>query len=63
LGAIARRLNVTVPQVVFRFAASIGMLPLTGTSDPVHAREDLASAELDLGPDDVAAVETVGERW
>ena len=42
--AIARRLGATVPQVAFRFAAALGMVPLTGTSSAKHAREDLAAA-------------------
>jgi diketogulonate reductase-like aldo/keto reductase len=54
---IANRIGATVPQVLFRFAGAIGMLPLTGTSDRAHMREDLASAALELGPDDIDAIE------
>jgi len=46
--AIARRYEVTVPQVVFAFARSAGMLPLTGTSSEEHMKEDLASLALTL---------------
>jgi diketogulonate reductase-like aldo/keto reductase len=52
--AIAKRLGRTVAQVVFRFCQQVGMLPLTGTTDPAHMREDLAmdfelsAAELDV---------------
>lgn len=55
--AIAARLGVTPPQVVFAFARSAGMLALTGTSDPKHMAEDLASAELELTPEDCALLE------
>jgi len=34
VGRITARTKATRPQVVFRFAQAVGMLPLTGTSDP-----------------------------
>jgi diketogulonate reductase-like aldo/keto reductase len=55
--AIATRLGVTLPQLVFAFARSAGMLALTGTSDPKHMAQDLASAELELTPADCALLE------
>jgi diketogulonate reductase-like aldo/keto reductase len=58
--AIARRLGVTVPELVFRFAVEIGMLPLTGTSSRTHMQEDLASADIDLKADDVATIASIG---
>jgi diketogulonate reductase-like aldo/keto reductase len=39
--ATARRHGRTLAQVIFRFALEIGMMPLTGTSDSRHMREDL----------------------
>ena len=59
LGLIAERHDVTIAQVVFRFAIAVGMLPLTGTSDSKHIAQDLASVELKLSPDEIATVETV----
>jgi diketogulonate reductase-like aldo/keto reductase len=38
----AKRLKRTAAQVIFRFACDVGMLPLTGTTDEQHMREDLA---------------------
>lgn len=38
----AKRLSRTPAQVVFRFACDVGMLPLTGTTDQRHMREDLS---------------------
>jgi diketogulonate reductase-like aldo/keto reductase len=55
--AIADRLGATIPQVVFRFAMALGMIPLTGTTDPRHMAEDLASADLELTGDDLATLE------
>jgi diketogulonate reductase-like aldo/keto reductase len=60
--AMAKRLGATVPQLVFRFALEVGMLPLTGTSSRAHMQEDLASADLELRADDVAMIATIGAR-
>lgn len=57
---IAARLNATVAQVVFRFAIDVGMLPLTGTTDPKHMREDLAATELSLSKEDVDTIANIG---
>jgi diketogulonate reductase-like aldo/keto reductase len=35
------------------------MLPLTGTSDPTHMAQDLASRELTLSPDEVRAIDAL----
>jgi diketogulonate reductase-like aldo/keto reductase len=56
---IAARLKSTPAQVVFRFARAVGMLPLTGTSDPEHMKQDLASRDLALSADEVEAVESL----
>jgi diketogulonate reductase-like aldo/keto reductase len=39
--AMAKRHGRTIAQIVFRFALEIGMMPLTGTSDRDHMRQDL----------------------
>jgi diketogulonate reductase-like aldo/keto reductase len=56
---LARALNATPAQVVFVFARSIGMLPLTGTSSPEHMKQDLASLVLELPSDAVRALESI----
>lgn len=55
--AIAKRLGVTVPQVVFRFAMAVGMLPLTGTKSRTHMQQDLASTAVQLSEAEVKAIE------
>jgi diketogulonate reductase-like aldo/keto reductase len=50
--AIARRHGKTVPQVVFRFAIELEMLPLTGTTDSAHMREDLDVFDFTLSDED-----------
>jgi diketogulonate reductase-like aldo/keto reductase len=54
---IVARVGRTPAQVVFRFARQAGMLPLTGTTDPAHMREDLAIDDFLLTDDDVNTIE------
>ncbi|MEO1267242.1 MAG: aldo/keto reductase, partial [Myxococcota bacterium] len=54
--AIASRLGCTVPQVIFRFALEVGMLPLTGTSNPLHMRQDREALQLALRPDEIETI-------
>ena len=58
--AMCARRGATPAQVVFRFAQQIGMLPLTGTKDPAHMRQDLECARFTLEPSEVAAIEELG---
>jgi diketogulonate reductase-like aldo/keto reductase len=56
---LAARTNATPAQVVFSFARGVGMLPLTGTSNAEHMRQDLASRELALASEAVRAIESL----
>lgn len=57
---IAARAGLTPPQVVFRFALDVGMLPLTGTTSVDHMREDLAAALAPpLREEELRAIETI----
>ena len=38
---IALRFNITPMQVIFKFSVQLGILPLTGTTNPIHMVEDL----------------------
>jgi diketogulonate reductase-like aldo/keto reductase len=51
--------NTTPAQIIFAFARAVGMLPLTGTSNPEHMKQDLARFTLTLSPDAIAAIETL----
>jgi diketogulonate reductase-like aldo/keto reductase len=59
---IAARSKATTPQVIFRFAQAIGMLPLTGTTDAEHMQQDLASHAVTLSADEVRAIEALAVR-
>lgn len=54
--AIARRMNATPAQVVFRFAVALGILPLTGTTDAGHMKDDLEALSLEPTADDLASL-------
>ncbi|HEU5115499.1 MAG TPA: aldo/keto reductase, partial [Isosphaeraceae bacterium] len=54
---IAETYGKTVTQVVFRFALDVGMIALTGTTDPEHMRMDLEVADFALEPDEVERIE------
>jgi diketogulonate reductase-like aldo/keto reductase len=57
--ALARHLEVTPAQMIFSFSRAIGILPLTGSTNPQHLQQDLASLALTLPPDVVKAVESI----
>jgi diketogulonate reductase-like aldo/keto reductase len=57
--SISRRMQATPAQTVFAFARAIGMLPLTGTSNAGHMKQDLASCDLRLSADEVQEIESL----
>jgi diketogulonate reductase-like aldo/keto reductase len=57
--AIAARLGAGIAQVIFRFAMQIGMLPLTGTTNTQHMKEDLQVEQFALSPEDIQMIETI----
>jgi len=59
MARIAGRHGRTASQIVFRFALEVGMIPLTGTSNPQHMREDLEVFEFGLEPADVRQIENL----
>jgi diketogulonate reductase-like aldo/keto reductase len=59
IAGFAAGLNATPAQVVFSFARSVGMLPLTGTSNSEHMKQDLASRDLALPLEIVRAIESL----
>lgn len=60
--AIVDRVGRTPAQIVFRFAVQVGMLPLTGTTDPDHMHEDLQIFDFELLDDDLRTIENIGVR-
>lgn len=60
--AMAGRYGIGLAQLIFRFAMQVGMLPLTGTTNPEHMKEALASDRVTLSAQDVDRIETIGLR-
>jgi len=58
--AIAARYEITLAQLIFRFAMQVDMLPLTGTTNPQHMKEDLQSDQFTLLSEEVRQIETIG---
>lgn len=57
---IAKRVGANPMQIIFRFALQIGMLPLTGTTDESHMKQDLAVlTQFELSQNDLQIIETI----
>ena len=62
LQKIAKRHQRTVNQIVFRFALDVQMLPLTGTTNANHMKEDLGVFDFRLDSDEVEKIEGLHGR-
>lgn len=60
LRALAAKYQTGLAQVVFRFAQQVGMLPLTGTTNLQHMKEDLQSDRFTLLPEEINQIGTIG---
>jgi diketogulonate reductase-like aldo/keto reductase len=58
--AMAAKYGTGLAQIVFRFAMQIGMLPLTGTTNPQHMNDDLQADRFTLTPEELQRMETIG---
>ena len=56
---IATRHARTIPQITFRFALDVGMIPLTGTRSAAHMRADLEVFDFHLDAEEIAQIESV----
>jgi diketogulonate reductase-like aldo/keto reductase len=57
---IAKRVGANPLQVIFRFALQIGMLPVTGTTNEQHMKDDLAVlTKFELSTDDLQKIEFI----
>jgi diketogulonate reductase-like aldo/keto reductase len=59
--ALGVKYGVGWMQLVFRFALQLGMLPLTGTTDPAHMAQDLAVFQFALSQEEVSLIETIAQ--
>lgn len=58
---MAAKYQAGLAQIVFRFSQQVGMLPLTGTTNPQHMKEDLQCYNFTLSSDELALIETIGQ--
>ena len=56
---LANRYNKTIPQVIFAFCLQLGMLPLTGTRNANHMKQDLDSNDFELSNDELLLIENI----
>jgi diketogulonate reductase-like aldo/keto reductase len=56
---MAKRRKLTLPQLVFRFALQLGMIPLTGTTSEAHMNDDLAVYDFELSQTEISTIETI----
>lgn len=59
VGAIANKWKTGPAQIIFRFAQQIGMIPLIGTINAQHMREDLDVDHVELSPEEIARIEKI----
>jgi len=59
IASLTASTKATPAQVMFSFARSIGILPLTGTSSAEHMKQDLASRDITLPRESVQAIESL----
>ena len=60
IGRIAQRVGAGPMQVIFRFAQQIGMLPLTGTTNEQHMKDDVNCETFDLTHQELTHIERMG---
>ena len=56
---IVQRRKITLPQLVFRFALQIGIVPLTGTTKEEHMKTDLAIYDFSLTEEEIKTIEDI----
>lgn len=57
---VAIKYNKSIPQIIFRFAIHIGMLSLTGTTNPQHMKDDLDINDFELTTKEIQFIENMG---
>ena len=57
--ALAQKYSRTVPQIIFRFCQQVGMICLTGTTNPAHMKEDLNISDFELSDSEVVKIEAI----
>lgn len=56
---LSKKHEKSIEQIIFRFSQQIGMLPLTGTTNLDHMKEDLAIHQFRLTDDEINFIENI----
>ena len=56
IAKIAQKYQASPAQIIFRFASQIGMIPLTGTSNKEHMKQDLAIFNFTLSDGEIELI-------
>lgn len=59
IDVLVRKYGKTKAQIVFRFALEVGILPLTGTSNELHMKQDLAIHDFSLNNEELESLEKI----
>lgn len=58
--SLAVKYDKTIPQIIFRFANQVGILPLTGTTNQQHMDNDLNIYDFELSQEEIQYIENIG---
>ncbi|HAU0201966.1 TPA: aldo/keto reductase [Legionella pneumophila] len=58
--SLAVKYDKTIPQIIFRFANQVGILPLTGTTNQQHMDNDLTIYDFELSQEEIQYIENIG---
>lgn len=58
---MAKNLQRSVPELIFRFAIDVGMIPLCGSKNPEHLKEDLSIYDFHLGREEISIIEQIAK--
>ena len=56
---LSKKYHATIPQIIFRFAIQIGILPLTGTTSQEHMHNDLNLDNFELSGTELSQIEKI----
>lgn len=59
VATLAARAGAAPAQIIFAFARRIGILPLTGTSNAQHMKQDLESSAIKLSTEEIHTIENL----
>lgn len=57
LQQLSEKYNKSIPQITFKFAQQLGMITLTGTTNPDHMVLDLKINDFELTPEEILQIE------